>query len=104
MHKQDFHIVLRPFDRISCNSELIDKIEPNKPVRKQFTFIFDAVRGYKFKHLAINSTTAVAAEVRVNPSLPATAVVEFMAKWSNLCPRTVYFQNFYFFWCGKSRR
>ena len=40
--------------------------------------------------LAINSTTAVAAEARVNPALPATAVVEFMAKWLNLYPRTVY--------------
>ena len=40
-------------------------------------------------HLALNSITAVAAETRVNPPLPATAVVEFIAKWSNLCPRTV---------------
>ena len=27
------------------------------------------VSGYKFNHLAINSTTAVAAEARVNPAL-----------------------------------
>ena len=40
-------------------------------------------------HLAINSTTAVADEVKVNPALPATAVVEFMAKWLNLYQRTV---------------
>ena len=40
-------------------------------------------------HLAINSTTAVAAEARVNPALLATTVVEFMAKWSNLYPFTV---------------
>ena len=46
------------------------------------------MRGYKFSHLAINSTTAVAAEARVKPTLPAIAVVEFMAKWSNLYPRT----------------
>ena len=36
-----------------------------------------------------NSSTAVAAEARVNPALTATAVVEFMAKRSNLCPLTV---------------
>ena len=47
------------------------------------------VRRYKFNHLSINSTTAVAAEARVKPAFPATAVVECMAKWSNLCPRTV---------------
>ena len=47
------------------------------------------MRGYKVNHLAINSTTAVAAEARVNPVLPATAVVEFMAKWLTLYPRTV---------------
>ena len=40
-------------------------------------------------HLAINSTTAVVAESRVNPALPATAVVEIMAKWLNLYLRTV---------------
>ena len=47
------------------------------------------VGGHKLDQLAINSTTAVAAEVRVNSALPATAVVEFMAKWFNLCPPTV---------------
>ena len=31
----------------------------------------------------------MAAEARVNPALPATAVVEFMTKRSNLCSRTV---------------
>ena len=51
--------------------------------------LLSTVRGYKFNHLATNSTTAVAAEARVNPALPATAVVEFMAKWLNLYPRTV---------------
>jgi len=48
-----------------------------------------AMRGPKFNHLAPNSTTPVAAEAGVNPALPATAFVEFMTKWSNLCPRTV---------------
>ena len=47
------------------------------------------VSGHKLDNLAINSTTAVAAEARVNLALPATAVVEFMAKWLNLYPRTV---------------
>ena len=47
------------------------------------------VRGYKFNHLAINSTTTVATEPRVNPALPATAVVEFMAKWSSVYLLTV---------------
>ena len=47
------------------------------------------VGGHKLDQLAINSTTAVAAEVRVNSALPATAVVEFMAMWLNLYPRTV---------------
>ena len=41
-------------------------------------------------HLAINLTTDVAAEARVNPVVPATAVVEFMAQWMNLYLRTVY--------------
>ena len=44
------------------------------------------MRGYKINHLAI---TAVAGEARVNLALPVTAVVEFIAKCSNLCPRTV---------------
>ena len=47
------------------------------------------VRGYKFNHLAINSTTVVAGKAGFNPASAATAVVEFMAKWSNLCPPTV---------------
>ena len=47
------------------------------------------VCGHKLDHLAINSTTAVAAEARVNPALPATTVVEFMAMWLNLYPPTV---------------
>ena len=41
------------------------------------------------RHLALYSTTAVAAEVRVRPALPATVLVEFMSTWSNLCLRTV---------------
>ena len=48
------------------------------------------MRGYKFNHLATNSTVAVAAEARVNPALPATAVVEFKAKWSDLYLCTVH--------------
>ena len=51
------------------------------------------VGGRRLDHLAINSTTAVAADARVNPALPATAVVEFMAKWLNLYPRTVVTRN-----------
>ena len=48
-------------------------------------------------HLVINSTTdvaTVATEAKVSPALPATAVVEFMAKWLKLYPRTVSFTNF----------
>ena len=41
-----------------------------------------------------NSTIAVAVEARVNPALPAMAVVEFKAKWSNLYPLTVYSKIF----------
>ena len=52
-------------------------------------YLWNTVSGHKLDHLAKNSTTAVAAEARVNPALPATAVVEFMAMWSNLCPPTV---------------
>ena len=33
----------------------------------------------------------VAVEARVNLALPATAMVEFVAKWLNLQPRTVLF-------------
>ena len=51
------------------------------------------MRGYKFNHLAINSNTAVAAEARVNPALPATAVVEYKARWSNLYPLTVFLKG-----------
>ena len=36
-------------------------------------------------HLGINSTTAVAGKARFT----LASVVEFMAKWSNLCPPTV---------------
>ena len=37
------------------------------------------IGGHKLDHLAIKPTTAVAAEARVNPALPATAVVEFVS-------------------------
>ena len=37
------------------------------------------VGGHKLDHLALNSATAVAAEARVNPALPSTAVVEFVS-------------------------
>ena len=42
------------------------------------TFVYSTVGGHRWDHLAINSTTAVATEVRVNPALHATAVVEFI--------------------------
>ena len=45
--------------------------------------------GYKLDHLAINSTTSVAGKAGVTLASAATAVVEFMAKWSNLYPRKV---------------
>ena len=48
----------------------------------------NTLRKYKVNRLAINSTTALAAEARVNTAFPATPMVEFVAKWSNLCPRT----------------
>ena len=38
------------------------------------------MRGHKLDHSAFNSTICVAAEAKVNPALPATAVVEFRAK------------------------
>ena len=57
--------------------------------KSPLTLLVTTVDGYKLDHVAVNSTMAVAAEVRVNPALPATAVVEFMAKWLNLVPRTV---------------
>ena len=41
-------------------------------------------------HLAINSTTAVAVKAGFTLASAATAVVEFMVKWSNLCPPTVF--------------
>ena len=49
----------------------------------------NTVGRHKLDHLAINSTTAVAAEAGVTPVLPATAVVDFMAKWLYLYLRTV---------------
>ena len=42
-----------------------------------------------------NSTTDVAAESRVNPALPATAEIEFIAKWLNLYPRAVKYQVYF---------
>ena len=51
-------------------------------------------RGYKFNHLAINSTTAVAGKAGFTLASAATAVVEFMAKWLTLYPRTVTETNF----------
>ena len=47
------------------------------------------MRGHKLDHLAINSTTAVAGKAGFTLASAATAVVEFMAMWSNLCPPTV---------------
>ena len=47
------------------------------------------VRGHKLDHLAINSTTIVEGKAGFTLALAATAVVEFMAKWLNLYPRTV---------------
>ena len=47
------------------------------------------VSGYNLDHLAINSTTAVAGQAGFTLASAATAVVEFMVKWSNLCPLTV---------------
>ena len=47
------------------------------------------VRGYKFNHLAINSTIAVAGKAGFTQASAATAVVEFMVRWSNLGPLTV---------------
>ena len=51
--------------------------------------LWHTVRGYKFNHLAINSTTTVAGNAGVTLASTVTAVVEFMAKWSYLCPPTV---------------
>ena len=48
------------------------------------------MRGYKFNHLAINSTTAVAGEAGFTLASAARAVVEFMAKWLNMYPPTVH--------------
>ena len=47
------------------------------------------VRGYKVNHLAINSITAVTGKDGFTLASAAIAVVEFMAKWSNVCPPTV---------------
>ena len=49
-----------------------------------FSIISDTVRGYKFNHLAINSTIAVEGKAGFTLASAAIAVVEFMAKWSNL--------------------
>jgi len=47
------------------------------------------VGGHKLDPLAINSTTAVAAEARETQLYLPQEWVEFMAKWFNLYPRTV---------------
>ena len=39
------------------------------------------VGGHKLDRLVKNSTTAVAAKVRVNPALPATPVAEFVSAY-----------------------
>ena len=46
---------------------------------KHIRFILRTVGGHELDHLAINSTTAMAAEARVNPALPSTAMVEFVS-------------------------
>ena len=45
----------------------------------------NTVRGHKLDHLALNSTTAVTCKAGFTLASAATAVVEFMAKWSNSC-------------------
>ena len=47
------------------------------------------VRGYKFNHLAINSSTTVVGKAAFTLAAVAKSVVEFIAKWSNCCPPTV---------------
>ena len=62
----------------------------NLPNTVSSNIMTDSVRECKFNQVAINSTTAVAAEARVNTALPTAVVVEFMAKkWFNLCLRAV---------------
>ena len=51
--------------------------------------VYFTVRGYKFNHLAINSFSAVTGNAGFTLASAATSVVEFMDKWSNLCPPTV---------------
>ena len=51
--------------------------------------LFSTMRRHKMDHLVINLITAVAGKARCTLPSPATAVVEFMAKWSNLYPRKV---------------
>ena len=41
-------------------------------------------------HLAVNSTTALAGKAGFTLASAATAMVEFVTKWLNLYPRTVY--------------
>ena len=41
----------------------------------------------------INPTTAVACKAGFTLTSVATAVVEFMAKWSHLCPPTVLYKS-----------
>ena len=78
-----FTIIKKVFD-ISKLPELF-KFEKWTAARKpRYT-----VRGYRFNHLAINSTTAVAGKAGFTLASAATAAVGFMAEWSNLCPPTV---------------
>ena len=62
-----------------------------KDITMACTWIFARItmRRHKLEHLAINSTTAVVGKAGFALASAATAVVEFMAKWSNLCPPTV---------------
>ena len=48
------------------------------------------MRGHKLDHLATNSTIGVAGKAVFTLASAAIAVVEFMAKRSNLCPPKVH--------------
>ena len=84
-----YHIVIFLYVITFLCTQVLAIIENGTYCRKMVTKVCCSVSGYKLDHLAINSTTAMAGKAGSTLASAATTVVEFMAKWLNLYPRTV---------------
>ena len=78
---------------LSFNQQPIQRISGEIKTDSWIFLGLSTVRRHKLDHLDINSTTAVAGNAGLTLTSAATAVVEYMAKWSNLCLRTVLYET-----------